>query len=63
MRGLACLAVAFVVAPELFAQVLTTAAAAANAQWTAGMDDDVGKAAATSSSDLPAADFAGMRHV
>ena len=36
---------------------------AASGQWTAGMDDDAGKAAATSSSDLPAADFTGMRHI
>ncbi len=36
---------------------------AAPGQWTAGMDDDAGKAAATSSADLPAADFAGMRHI
>ena len=30
---------------------------------TVGMDDDAGKAAATSSADLPAADFTGMRHI
>ena len=36
---------------------------AASGQWTAGMDDDAGKAAATSSTDLPAADFTGMRHI
>ena len=37
--------------------------ASLHAQWTAGMDDDAGKAAATSSADLPAADFTGMRHI
>ena len=36
---------------------------AASGQWTPGMDDDAGKAAATSSTDLPAADFTGMRHI
>ena len=36
---------------------------AASGQWTAGMDDDAGKAAATSSTDLPAADFTGMRKI
>lgn len=36
---------------------------AASGQWTAGMNDDAGKAAATSSADLPAADFTGMRHI
>ena len=38
-------------------------AGAASAQWTKGMDDDAGKAAATSRADLPAADFTGMRHI
>ena len=37
--------------------------AVVSGQWTAGMDDDAGKAAATSSTDLPAADFTGMRHI
>ena len=40
----------FVVAPALSARAFTTAAAAASAQWTVGMDDDAGKAAATSRS-------------
>ena len=38
-------------------------AGTASAQWTKGMDDDAGKAAATSRADLPAADFTGMRHI
>ena len=44
--------------------VATSAIAAPTApQWTKGMDDDAGKAAATSRTDLPAADFSGMRHI
>lgn len=47
----------------LFCMVLVSSAIAAYGQWTAGMDDDAGKAAATSSSNLPAADFTDMRHI
>ena len=44
--------------------VATSAVAAPTAaQWTKGMDDDAGKAAATSRADLPAADLSGMRHI
>ena len=39
------------------------AAAAAGGQWTQGMDDDAGKAAATSRTDLPAADYEGARKI
>lgn len=37
--------------------------AAPNSQWTAGMDDDAGKAALTSRTDLPAADYEGARKI
>ena len=37
--------------------------AAPNSQWTAGMDDDAGKAAATSMTDLPGADYEGARKI
>ena len=38
-------------------------AAAVGGQWTKGMDDDAGKAAATSRTDLPAADYEGARKI
>ena len=41
----------------------TRAAVTPSAQWTEGMDDDAGKAAATSRTDLPAADYAGARQI
>ena len=47
----------------LVCSVIFFSFAAANAQWTKGMDDDAGKAAATSRADLPAADLSGMRHI
>lgn len=37
--------------------------AAASGQWTKGMDDDAGKAAVTSRTDLPAADYEGARKI
>ncbi len=43
--------------------VALNAVAASGAQWTKGMDDDAGKAAATSRSDLPAADYEGARKI
>lgn len=48
-----------------FATAFCAAAAIAvpNAQWTSGMDDDAGKAAATSRTDLPAADYEGARKI
>lgn len=49
--------------PVLFAALalsLPLAAADAKSAWDKGMDDDAGKAAATSVSDLPAADFSGL---
>ncbi len=47
----------------LHAAASAAPAAQGQGQWTAGMDDDAGKAAATSRADLPAADFALMRHI
>ena len=59
------LALAVIAAFSAFAAGPTSATAidAVSAQWTKGMDDDAGKAAATSRADLPAADFTGMRHI
>ena len=39
------------------------AVAAVGGQWTAGMDDDAGKSAATSVTNLPAADYEGARKI
>ena len=54
-RHITCLVAVFGVAFD--------AVAAAGGQWTAGMDDDAGKAAATSRTDLPAADYEGARKI
>ena len=54
-RHIICLVAVFGVAFD--------AVAAAGGQWTAGMDDDAGKAAATSCTDLPAADYEGARKI
>ncbi|MBQ3807607.1 MAG: hypothetical protein II840_06585 [Kiritimatiellae bacterium] len=54
-RHIICLVAVFGVAFD--------AVAAAGGQWTAGMDDDAGKAAATSRTDLPAADYEGARKI
>ena len=43
--------------------VAFNAAAAAGGQWTPGMDDDAGKSAATSVTNLPAADYEGARKI
>ena len=54
-RHIICLAAVFGVAFGV--------AAAAGGQWTAGMDDDAGKSAATSVTNLPAADYEGARKI
>ena len=43
--------------------VVLNAVAAAGGQWTQGMDDDAGKAAVTSVTNLPAADYEGARKI
>ena len=54
-RHIICLAAVFGVAFGV--------AAAAGGQWTPGMDDDAGKSAATSVTNLPAADYEGARKI
>jgi len=43
--------------------VVLNAVAAVGGQWTQGMDDDAGKAAVTSVTNLPAADYEGARKI
>ena len=47
--------------PAIF--TLAVLAAGSKAQWDEGMDDDAGKARATSRTDLPAADYEGARKI
>lgn len=52
-----------VIATYAFAFAMGASAAEPQGQWTAGMDDDAGKAAATSVAELPAADYEGARKI
>lgn len=52
-----------VIAALASAAAMAAPDAGAKGQWTAGMDDDAGEAAATSATELPAADYEGARKI